>query len=211
MKEGVVLLHGILRTKRCMKGLANFLEKNGYKTLNINYPSSKHDILSIAKLIHPQIQDFAAQVIKIHFVGYSMGGLIIRAYLNLYHLNNLGRVVMLGTPNHGSEIADFLRNFWIYKKLYGPAGQQLTTNQTVFKDIFGDINYELGVIAGNSSHYFVANKIIGKETDGRVSIINTKIEGMKEHVVIRSGHTMLASNQEAWQLTLAFLDSGSFI
>ncbi len=49
MKEGVVLLHGILRTKRCMKGLANFLENNNYKVLNIDYPSSRYDILSIAQ------------------------------------------------------------------------------------------------------------------------------------------------------------------
>ena len=163
------------------------------------------------KLIHPQIQNFATQVTKIHFVGYSMGGLIIRAYLNLYHPNNLGRVVMLGTPNQGSEVADFLQNFWIYKKLYGPAGQQLVTDQTAFKDIFGSIDYELGVIAGNSPYYFIANKIIGKEADGRVSIINTKVEGMKKHAVIKSGHTMLSSNKKAWQLTLSFLGNGSFI
>ncbi len=211
MQEGVVLLHGILRTNLCMKGLADFLKNNNYKILNIDYPSSKYDMLSIAKLIHLQIQDFSTQITKIHFVGYSMGGLIIRTYLNLYRPNNLGRVVMLGAPNHGSEVADFLQNFWIYKKLYGPSGQQLITDQTAFKDIFGSINYELGIIAGSSPFYFIANKIIGKEADGRVSIINTKVEGMKEHAVIKSGHTMLSSNKKAWQLTLAFLDTGSFI
>ena len=211
MKEGVVLLHGILRTKGCMRGLANFLENNNYKVLNIDYPSSKHDIASLAQLIHPQIQNFATQVTKIHFVGYSMGGLIIRTYLNLHSPTNLGRVVMLGTPNQGSEVADFLQNFWIYKKLYGLAGQQLITDQTAFKHIFGNVNYELGVIAGSSPYNFIANKIIRKEADGRVSIINSKIEGMKEHIVIKSGHTMLSSNQKAWQLTLAFLDIGSFI
>ena len=211
MTEGVVLLHGILRTKHCLKGLVNFLQNNNYKVLDIDYPSSKHDILSIAKLLHLQIQKFATQVTKVHFVGYSMGGLIIRAYLNLYYPNNLGRVVMLGTPNQGSEIADFLQNFWIYKKLYGPAGQQLITNQTAFKDIFGCVNYELGVIAGSSSFYLIANRIIKKESDGRVSIENTKVKNMKEHIVVRSGHTMLANNKQAWQLTLAFLNTGSFI
>lgn len=211
MKEGVILLHGILRTNRCMKGLANFLENNNYKVLNIDYPSSKHDIASLAKLIHPQIQNFATEVIKIHFVGYSMGGLIIRAYFNLYHFNNLGRVVMLGTPNKGSEIADFFQNFWIYKKLYGLAGQQLITDQTAFKNIFGNVNYELGIIAGSSPYYFIANKIIGKEADGRVSIVSSKVEGMKEHIVIKSGHTMLSSNRKVWKLTLSFLDNGSFI
>ena len=166
MNEGVVLLHGILRTSQCMRGLSLFLKKENYKVLNLEYPSSKYDILSIAKLIRPQIQDFADQV------------------------------------------TNFLQSFAIYKTLYGPAGQQLITDQTEFKDIFGSINYEL--IAGSSPFYYIANKIIGKESDGRVSIINTKIEGMKEHIIINSGHTMLASNKKAWQLTLSFLNTGTF-
>lgn len=211
MQQGVVLLHGILRTKNCMQGLADFIEQNNYKVLNINYPSSRHDILSLAKLIHPQIRDFATQVTKIHFVGYSMGGLIIRAYLNLYMPINLAQVVMLGTPNKGSEVADFLQDYWIYKKLYGPAGQQLITEQTSFKDIFGSVNYELGVIAGKSPYYFIANRIINEESDGRVSINNTKLDGMKEHVVVNSGHTWLSTNKEVWRLTLLFLNSGRFV
>lgn len=211
MKEGVVLLHGILRTNRCMKGLTVFLEKENYEVLNLDYPSSKYDILSIAKLIHSQIKNFSSQTVKTHYVGYSMGGLIIRAYLHLYRPSNLGRVIMLGTPNQGSEIADFLKPFGIYKILYGPAGQQLITDQKNIKKIFGNINYELGIIAGSSPFYLLANKIIGKKSDGRVSIVNTKIEGMKEHIIIKSGHTMLASNKTAWRLTLSFLKTGNFL
>jgi triacylglycerol esterase/lipase EstA (alpha/beta hydrolase family) len=211
MQQGAVLLHGILRTKDCMQGLADFLEQNNYKVLNIDYPSSKYNLLSLANLIHPQIRDFATQVTKIHFVGYSMGGLIIRAYLKLYNPVNLARVIMLGTPNKGSEIADFLQDFWIYKKLYGPAGQQLITNQTSFKDIFGSVNYELGVVAGRSPYYFIANRIINEESDGRVSINNTKLDGMKEHIIVNSGHNWLSTNQKIWRLTLSFLNHGSFV
>lgn len=147
---------------------------------------------------------------RIHFIGHSIGGLIIRTYLNTYSLENLGRVVMLGTPNNGSEIADFLKDFYLYKKLYGPAGQQLITDQSKFKNIFGSINYEVGVIAGISSFHFIANKIIGKESDGRVSVISTKVEGMKDHITIKSTHVGLTSNKEAWQFTKNFIETGSF-
>lgn len=210
MTEGIILLHGILRTAKCMNGLAKFLESNKFKVLNLNYPSSKYDIASIATSLNATINEFANQVTKIHFVGYSMGGLIIRAYLNLHRPDNLGRVVMLGTPNQGSEIADFLKDFFLYKKLYGPAGQQLITDQMSFKEIFGAINYELGVIAGVSPYYMVANKIIGRESDGRVSVVSTQINGMQDHVIIKSGHTLLPANKQAWQLTLNFLSKGSF-
>jgi triacylglycerol esterase/lipase EstA (alpha/beta hydrolase family) len=125
MTEGIILIHGIFRTNSCMKKISKFLESKNYKTLNVEFPSTKYDILSLAKIIHPQVKEFSQQVTKINFIGHSLGGLIIRAYLHVYRVENLGRVVMLGTPNHGSELADFLQDFYIYKKLYGPSGQQL--------------------------------------------------------------------------------------
>jgi pimeloyl-ACP methyl ester carboxylesterase len=209
-KEGVILLHGILRTKRSMQGIAAYLYKNHYEVLNINYPSCKLDIMGLANLIEPQVKDFCTKVTKVHFVGYSMGGLIIRTYLNSHRPINLGRIVMLGTPNQGSEIADFLQRFWIYKTLYGPSGQQLITDQTAFKNIFGSVDYDLGIIAGKSRFNFIGSKIIGNDSDGRVSIASTKIQGMKDHIVINAGHTMLAANRKVWQLTISFLNKGAF-
>jgi pimeloyl-ACP methyl ester carboxylesterase len=210
MKEGVVLLHGILRTKRCMQGLADFLNNNNYQTLNLGYDSSKHDILTICNIMHPEILAFSNKVAKINYIGYSLGGLVIRAYLNKYRPNNLNRVVMIGTPNKGSEIADFLQDFWFYKFLFGPASQQLITNQSAFKAIFGNTYYELGIIAGESRFNFIASHIIGETNDGRVSIRNTMIEGMKNHVIIKSRHRVITSQKEAWKLALGFLQKGSF-
>jgi len=210
MNEGVVLLHGILRTNRCMSGLASFLEGQGYKTLNLDYPSAKYDISSIAELIHGTIKKFADKHSKIHFIGYSMGGLVIRAYLQKYRLENLGKIVMIATPNKGSEVADFLQNFWLYKKLYGPAGQQLITDQQSFKDILGDIYYDLGIISGISPYYFFGNYLIGKKNDGRVSIESSKIEGMKDQVTIKSGHTWIPSYKKTWQQAARFIATGKF-
>jgi triacylglycerol esterase/lipase EstA (alpha/beta hydrolase family) len=194
-----------------MKGLARFLEKEGYKVLNLDYPSSRHSIENIAELIHAPIKEFANQINALHFVGYSMGGLVIRAYLTKYRPTILNRVIMLGTPNQGSEISDFLKDNWIYKKLYGPAGQQLITDQTEFKDIFGQVDYELGVIAGESTFYWLGSKIINKLSDGRVAISNTHLDGLKELIVIKSGHTLLPNNKQAWEHTLSFLKHGKFI
>lgn len=94
--DGVVLLHGIFRTHRSMRGLAKFLEKNGYTILNINYPSTRQSIEEIARHIHPAIDEFSENIAgKLHFIGYSMGGLVIRAYLHRFQPKNLGRVIML--------------------------------------------------------------------------------------------------------------------
>ncbi len=211
MKDGVIILHGILRTNRSMKKLSSLLEKNGYQTLNLNYPSTKQTIEEIAQHLHPQIHEFATKTSgKIHFVGYSMGGLVIRAYLNRFSVERLGRIVMLATPNNGSEIADLVKNRWFFHKIYGPAGQQLVTKFENAEIIFGSVNYELGIIAGNRSINPICSLVIGKPSDGTVSINSTKLDGMKDHLVIPSSHTFFPRNKKALLQTLNFIENGSF-
>lgn len=211
MRDGVIIIHGIFRTHRSMRKLANYLEDNGYEVLNLGYPSTKHSIEVVADVIHPRIAAFAESIPdKVHFVGYSMGGLVIRAYLHRYKPQNLGRVVMIGTPNQGSEIADFLQNRKLYRMLYGPAGQQLITDQSSFAHHFGTVDYEVGVIAGNRPVDLISSRIIGKANDGKVSIDSTKLTGMKDHVIVRSSHTFFPSNRQMLQQTLAFLQHEKF-
>jgi pimeloyl-ACP methyl ester carboxylesterase len=209
--DGVVLLHGIFLPKLVMHGLSTYLERSGYRVLNVGYPSTKHSIEDLAETIHPQVADFMASVDgKVHFVGFSMGGLLIRAYLKNHMPERLGRVVMIGTPNNGSEVADLLKNFPPYRRYYGPAGQQLTTDQTGFSDIFSaNVNYEVGIIAGNKSDP-ISSRIIGQPNDGKVSVESTMLEGAVDHIVVPSGHTLLPYRKQVWQQVGAFLREGKF-
>jgi triacylglycerol esterase/lipase EstA (alpha/beta hydrolase family) len=59
----------------------------------------------------------------VHFVCHSMGGLLARGYVARHRPQRLGRMVMLGTPNGGSEIADRLKHIGVYRAWFGPAGQ----------------------------------------------------------------------------------------
>jgi len=203
MKERVILLHGIFRTKKSMAGLARFLESNNFEVLNLSYPSTRQPLEQLAETIHAQIPQDG---IKTYFIGYSMGGLLVRAYLARHRLQNLGRVVMIATPNHGSEVADLLKNFWPYKKLYGPAGQQLTTTYK----LTDTIDYELGIIAGNRTIDPLCWLLIAKPNDGKVSTESTKLDGMKAHTIITATHTFFPANRKMWQLALNFLQTGYF-
>jgi pimeloyl-ACP methyl ester carboxylesterase len=209
--EGVVLLHGIFRGQRSMRRLARLLGAEGYRTLNLGYPSRRQPIEAVVAHIQPQIAAFAPSVpSKLHFVGHSMAGLVIRAYLHRFRPPNLGRTVMLGTPNQGSEVADFLKDWWAYKRLFGPAGQQLVTGLTTADTLFGPIDYELGVIAGDRSIDPVSSLIIGDPNDGRVSIERTKVAGMTDHIVVPASHPFLPANKEVHRLVLEFLRHGRF-
>lgn len=209
-KEGVVLLHGIARSASNMEKFETTLEERGYNVLNINSPSTSQPIEKIRQTIDANIQNFTKQNSKTHFVTHSMGGLVARAYLNNNKLNNLGRVVMLSPPNQGSEVADFLKNNFLYKKIYGPAGQQLTTDQTALHHILGNIYYELGIIAGTWSIDPVSSFIIPGDDDGKVSTERMKVDGMKAFIETPTTHTFMMKDDKVINLTIRFIEQGHF-
>ncbi|MCE3254674.1 MAG: lipase [Rickettsiaceae bacterium] len=206
----VIILHGIARSSNHMKKLANRIEEAGFDVINLDYPSTSHNIENLTDFIQAEISKKVTEDKKIHFIGYSMGGLMVRALLHKYNYKNLGRVIQLAPPNQGSEIANFLKNFWPYKKIYGPAGQQLITDQTTIKNLFGKINYELGIIAGNVSIDPICWAIIPGKNDGKVSVESTKLEGMKDHITVRASHTLFPSNKEVQKQVIYFLKNGEF-
>jgi pimeloyl-ACP methyl ester carboxylesterase len=211
MTDAVAVLHGIFQPAFTMVPFCRHLEGHGYSVLNVDYPSTSHPIQEIATIVADRIDAHGATVDgRLHLVGFSMGGLVIRALLRDRVPINLGRVVMVGTPNHGSEVADFLAGFAPYRYFYGPAGQQLITDQKDFAAIFANDGMDLGIIAGDSTFNPLAHKIFGKPSDGRVSVESTKLVCAADHLVVHSNHTMLPHNAEAMRQTAIFLREGRF-
>jgi len=207
-KDYAVVLHGIARSSSHMKELVQYLSED-FEVINVDYPSTDYEIDKLADFVFDEKLAKIDKNRKINFVGYSMGGLVVRALLNKHKYKNIGRVVFLATPNKGSEVADFLKNNWLYKKIYGPAGQQLTTKQTIEK-ILGIPYYEFGVIAGNFSIDPISSSLIDGENDGKVAVEKTKIDGMKDFVLVDASHTFFPSNKKVKVQTLAFLKNGQF-
>jgi pimeloyl-ACP methyl ester carboxylesterase len=209
---GVVLLHGVSRTARSFARMQAALEASGFTALNLDYPSRRKSLEALAEEIHPDIERFAGGIEgSLHFVGHSMGGLLTRVYLARHRPIRLGRVVMLGTPNSGSEIADRLKNFLPYRLFFGPAGQQLGTQRdTALQALFPPADYPVGIIAGNRSIYPLSSLFLPKPHDGRVSVANTRLDGMVDHIVLAAPHPLLPENDIAVEATIAFLRDGKF-
>ncbi|MHC2252079.1 pimeloyl-ACP methyl ester carboxylesterase [Bradyrhizobium embrapense] len=210
--DGVVLLHGISRTARSFRRMELALTDAGFATLNLDYDSRRKGLDALAEDIHSSLDPFARSLDgSVHFVCHSMGGLLARVYLARYRPARLGRVVMLGTPNGGSEIADRLKNLAAYRALFGPAGQQLVTRRDAATSaLLPPIDYEAGIIAGNRSVYPITSMGMPRPHDGRVSVANTRLDGMADHIVIRTSHPWLVRNKDAIAQTIAFLRDGEF-
>jgi pimeloyl-ACP methyl ester carboxylesterase len=208
----VILLHGLGRTSRSMKKLEKSLSLQGYKVINLNYPSTRHPVEFLSEqILSKAVEQCQKQPPpRIHFVTHSLGGIIVRYYLSLHELPNLGRVVMLSPPNQGSELVDRLKKSFIYRKINGPAGQQLGTDRNSLPISLGPVNFELGVITGNRSFNLLSSMIIPGPDDGSVSVERAKVSGMKDFLVLPHSHTFIVKSRDAIGQVIYFLKYGIF-
>lgn len=208
--ESVLLLHGIARSPRHMQPLEVALAQRGFEVINIKYPSTEHSMEDLVEWLQRHVSvRIQAEATPLHVVGYSMGGLLARAWIHRYRPERLGRVVQLAPPNHGSEVADFFKQNWLFRTFYGPAGQQLGTQEDL-QALLGSVDYELGVLAGNRSIDPFSSWLIPGADDGKVSVHSTRVLGMRAHTVLPVTHTFFPSNAEVHRQTIHFLQQGDF-
>jgi pimeloyl-ACP methyl ester carboxylesterase len=208
---GVVLLHGLAGTSRLLRKMERALQKAGYATLNLDYASRKRPIEALVEDIHPSIAEFSESVGGLHFVTHSMGGILARAYLARYRPARLARVVMLGPPNNGSEVADLLKDLAPYRAFFGPAGQQLGTQQSKLLPELPPPHCAVGIIAGNRTISPVSSLfILPRPNDGKVSVASTKLEGMTDHIVLKTSHSLMMLHRGTIDQTISFLRDGRF-
>ena len=211
-QEFVILLHGLARTEKSMTNLEHTLIQHHYQVINLYYPSRQHSIDELAqKFVLPELQKLKLKPEhKVHFVTHSMGGIIVRylAHHQLFPIS--GRVVMLGPPNHGSEIVDKIGHWMLFDKLNGAAGHQLSTAWNSMPNQLGRANFEVGVIAGDRSINWINSSMINGADDGKVSVESAKLEGMKDFTVIHTTHPLMMKNIKVIKQTLHFLKHGKF-
>jgi triacylglycerol lipase len=210
--EGVVLLHGLWRTSASMAKVEGALVSAGYVVLNCDYPSRTQPIeqLSLTVVGRALADERLRGCSKVHFVTHSLGGILVRYYFASRKEERLGRVVMLGPPNQGSEVVDCLRGWWVFRKANGPAGLQLGSDKDSVPNQLGPVRFELGVIAGDRSINWINSCMIRGCDDGKVSVESTKIDGMRDHLIIHTTHPFMMKNRRVITSIIAFLKSGQF-
>lgn len=214
LNECVVLVHGMGRTLHSMDDMQERLVAEGYHTVSLGYPSTRATIEEIVSAHFPaalaECQQFNPTTI--HFVSHSLGGIVLRAVFKDVQPDNFGYVVMLSPPNHGSEAADNLKDWWLYKWINGPAGGQLTTDENSFPNKLGSVDYPVGIITGDRYIFFDywLSKIIPGEDDGKVSIASSRLEGMQDFLVVHETHPFIMDDEYVQDETVHFLQNGSF-
>jgi hypothetical protein len=208
--ECVILLHGLARTEKSMNKMADALTEEGYSVVNFSYPSRKHTIETLAERYIPQALARCGEHETVSFVTHSLGGIVLRQYQQTREIEHLHRVVMLGPPNRGSQVVDAMRDVPGFKLLNGPAGLQLGTGPDSVPLALGPAQGEVGVIAGSRSINLILSLYLPNPDDGKVSVENTKFDGIADHMIVHVSHPFLMKDKEVIRQTIYFLANGGF-
>lgn len=210
--ETVILLHGLGRTRWSFWRMEHALRQDGYHVVNVTYPSRKKSVEELARDYLAPLVAAQGKAARLHFVTHSMGGILLRCHLRDHPVPNLGRVVMLAPPNAGSELADVLKPTWLYRKVNGPAGQQLGTDG--LPRALGPWPAgagELGIIAGDISLNPLFSAALPGPNDGKVTVASARLEGLSDFVTVPHSHTWLVWRQPVIAQVRAFLRDGKFV
>ena len=204
--ETVVFVHGLWMNGMDMSLLEYRFKNCGYSTSRFRYKSISNTPINNAKRLADHIDLITSD--QIHFVCHSLGGLIFRHYLHLHPLNKAGKIIMLGTPNQASIAAKTLSHW--------PGGTKLL-GKSIKEGLLGPLpcwtgKQELGVIAGDlrlGLGLIIPN--IPRPNDGTVSVEETRLEGMQDHITLHVSHFGLLFSKEAFIQTRHFIEHAHFI
>ncbi len=217
--KAVILLHGLADVGSVMDGLARRLEeKGGWQVFQVVYPSTRESIAEHAKSLAKVIESLEG-IDEIHFVGYSMGNIVIRRYLGDQTDQarqkrpdpRIKRMVMIGPPNHGSELATGLAGSRVFRLVLGRPGLELGTQWVWEERSLAVPRFEFGIIAGGQGNDAGLNPLLPGDDDGVVTVASTRLAGASDFLVVPVFHALLPRSSKVQDCTLRFLEHGYFI
>ena len=208
----VVLVHGFFRHGRDMRYLARKLEQQGYRAVTPTLPTTFRSVRecggSLAQMIAPICEKCIPEGNVVHFVGHSMGGLVIRDYLSRHVVEGLGRVVLIGTPNGGSPYANLLLGLPFSDEIL----ESLPDLAEPGPDIALPLNVpapEIGIVIGTKPD-IVRQLLLPGEHDGLVTAESVRRVAASGEILIPCSHERLHWRPDTAEAVVSFLEKGKF-
>lgn len=200
----IVFVHGLWVSSWSMGVLAHHLRKDGFATRRFSYSSTHQDP-------QRQAEELFTYAVRSdgtlpNLVAHSLGGLITLRMLVAHPGTPSGRVVLMGSPVHGSSVASRVGRWPGGRFLFGTAKRALTEGVRDWPEdreigmIAGTRSLGLGLLAGGARH----------EGDGTVLSAETRHEGLRDRIELPVTHTSMLFSNAAARQAAAFIRTGRF-
>jgi pimeloyl-ACP methyl ester carboxylesterase len=214
--EVVVVLHGLFRARTSMGRLCRYLhERAGYEVCNVTYPTTRADIGTHARNLASIVAGLSG-VERVHFVGHSMGNIVVRRYLadraqasSDAGLPPVGRMVMIAPPNQGAQIARRLAGLGLLHVVLGKPLAELGRDWSQLEQSLATPG-NFGVIAGGRGREAGYNPLLTGDDDLVVSVEETRLAGASDFIVLPAMHAFIMNRLEVQRQTALFLQTGRF-
>ncbi len=209
----VIVLHGLGRGRQSMKPLVNHLRDSLRSSiLSFGYASTKAHISEHGQALANVVSGLSGST-HISFVGHSLGNLVIRSWLSQASdesLEKLCRVVMLGPPNQGSDLAKKASKIWILKTFSQGAAKDLLIDWDNVSASLPAPPCSFGIVAGgkNDSHGFSA--LLDGDDDSVVRVAETRLSGSTATMIVPVRHNDMMQSPTVQDAVTAFLLTGQF-
>ena len=196
-QQAVILVHGLWMKPWTWVSYRRFLTRQGYRVYLFGYRTTRQSfeltLMQLIAFVNSRPEE------TVHLVAHSMGGILsMRA---LPKINKAGKLVLLGSPLNGSQVARKLKQKGWHKGLLKYAAEPLTTG------VLDAVKLRDTLMIAGTSPYGLGRFIEPRlgPSDGTVAVSETKMEWLDQHQEIQSSHFGLLRNKQAKALTLAFL------
>jgi pimeloyl-ACP methyl ester carboxylesterase len=228
----LIVVHGFGSSGHRTKKLAEwFRDQKIYNhVINFTYPSTTQSILEHARMLDTVIKNLSGTIQRIDFVAHSLGCIVVRRYLSgvleekwiaeadpvaargtFIPDQRIGRLVMLGPPNHGSELAlKLIGGNGAVRVITGTTGDELGSRWEETNKSLGIPKCEFAIIAGGRGNDKGFSRLIKGDDDGVVSVEGTKLAGAAEWILFYMKHDDLLQAQVIFEYALEFLKKGTF-
>jgi pimeloyl-ACP methyl ester carboxylesterase len=203
--DTVIVLHGLWFPAAVVGLLCRRLGALGLNAVAFGYPTVRRDLDHNARALAA----FAARTPgdRLHFVGHSLGGLVLLQMLALAAPARTGRVVLLGSPCVNSHVVDVLAGWAAGRVLLGAGLAQWQRSPIAAVPpgravavIAGDRPWGLGQLVAR----------LDQPHDGVVRVAETRLPGIVDHLTLPVTHAGLLFSREVARQTGAFLLRGRF-
>ena len=173
----VVVLHGLFRSAASMSQMAASCASRAATRFSTSTIPPRAAVADHAQSLAKVIASLEG-IEEINFVAHSLGNLVVRHYLG-DHTNveagvlpdpRIGRMVMLGPPNQGAEMAEALGRYRLFHIVAGQSASQLGRDWEQLEAQLVTPACPFGILAGGRGTEKGYNPLLGRDNDMVVSV-----------------------------------------